>query len=571
MLIVSVSLVAMVVSSALSASAADSTLVKVNVQYGANTAPITVKQYTAAQLASICTTYTDNQGYLYYKSGTWQLRAVKTGVPIDTLLANSGVSNWTSGSSLKFTCSDGAYTKYYPTYDQLHGSHCFYPATTAAATDTVSSVEVSAVVATQYKGGAIPGGSTAGDTLASMVATPDVPTFFVGLTQSDTTATAGGFRFPSGVTEITVVSDYQLQIKSQVGTAAPTVVKSYSLSGLRSLATSYTADARRGYLMKGPTWSAFAVDNAVDLSTLLVNAGASNWLTDSHLEFTCFDGAYTKYAPTYSDLNQALNFYPATTASATSTTDATSAPAALAMSYGSSAIPDGSTAGDVLASVVTTSSMPRFFVGVNQSDYATSSAAGKRFPAGLLSITIVSPANHTLAYTAGVGGSIEGSATQSVTHRGASSQVSAVADTGYQFAAWSDGATSTARTDATVTADATFTVSFVKVLPKASIAHRPAASSATCKRKHGVAKYTLSATVKGWGGAADRGDYVYLQVSRDGKKFGSGYKIRTSGSGKADKTFRITTRQVRYYRWYVPARAEVCLANTSSRTRVSVK
>jgi len=60
---------------------------------------------------------------------------------------------------------------------------------------------------------------------------------------------------------------------------------------------------------------------------------------------------------------------------------------------------------------------------------------------------------YTLTYTAGENGTIEGTSPQSVAHGGNAGQVSAVADKGYHFVAWSDGLTTPSRTDTGVTGD----------------------------------------------------------------------------------------------------------------------
>ncbi len=70
-------------------------------------------------------------------------------------------------------------------------------------------------------------------------------------------------------------------------------------------------------------------------------------------------------------------------------------------------------------------------------------------------------ATYTLSYRAGVGGSIEGSATQVVRYGGSGTSVTAVPSAGYVFTGWSDGATVTSRTDAHITADKTVTAQFV--------------------------------------------------------------------------------------------------------------
>ncbi len=100
------------------------------------------------------------------------------------------------------------------------------------------------------------------------------------------------------------------------------------------------------------------------------------------------------------------------------------------------------------------------------------------------------------------------------------------------------------------------------VVTKASIAKSPNKSKVTYKRKSGVAKFTLSAMVKVRGHAV-AGRTVYLQSSKNGKSWKNTYKLKTSSKGRAGKFFKVKTKSVRYYRWYVPAKS----CSTSRRTR----
>ena len=178
---------------------------------------------------------------------------------------------------------------------------------------------------------------------------------------------------------------------------------------------------------------------------------------------------------------------------------------------------------------------------------------------------------YTLTYTAGTGGIIRGTNPQSVADNSSGTAVTAVPKTGYRFIKWSDGKTANPRRDTNVTANKTVTAQFAKVIKKASIARTPNKSKVTYARKHGVAKFKLSAVIKGWGGKAVAGKYIYLQSSKNGRTWSNTYRIKTSSAGKASKTLKIKTKRVRYYRWYVPARSQVCLKTYSKRTKVTVK
>jgi len=66
----------------------------------------------------------------------------------------------------------------------------------------------------------------------------------------------------------------------------------------------------------------------------------------------------------------------------------------------------------------------------------------------------------TLTYTAGTGGSLNGTASQAVVYGGDGTAVEAVPDTGYYFASWSDGGLANPRTDTNVMADLSVQASF---------------------------------------------------------------------------------------------------------------
>ena len=76
-----------------------------------------------------------------------------------------------------------------------------------------------------------------------------------------------------------------------------------------------------------------------------------------------------------------------------------------------------------------------------------------------VTITVTSPVR-TLTYTSGGGGTIDGASPQYITHGGAGTAVSALADHGYHFVQWSDGSTANPRTDTDVTADVDVTAIF---------------------------------------------------------------------------------------------------------------
>ncbi len=68
----------------------------------------------------------------------------------------------------------------------------------------------------------------------------------------------------------------------------------------------------------------------------------------------------------------------------------------------------------------------------------------------------------TVTYEAGEGGRIEGEAEQTIEKGSATTEVTAVADEGYEFTQWSDGKKEATRSDSNVTKDVQYTAEFVK-------------------------------------------------------------------------------------------------------------
>jgi hypothetical protein len=72
---------------------------------------------------------------------------------------------------------------------------------------------------------------------------------------------------------------------------------------------------------------------------------------------------------------------------------------------------------------------------------------------------------YLLAYSAGSNGTLSGSVTQTVNYGASGSVVTAVANSNYAFANWSDGLTANPRTDANVTNNISVIASFVLMAP----------------------------------------------------------------------------------------------------------
>ena len=115
------------------------------------------------------------------------------------------------------------------------------------------------------------------------------------------------------------------------------------------------------------------------------------------------------------------------------------------------------------------------FVGWNDGKSAAT-RTDANVKADVLATAIFAPNTYTLHYTAGTGGTISGTADQTVAHGGSGTAVTAVPATGYRFVAWSDGILTAARTDANVTADQTVSAAFA-ALPPGTFAITPSAGA----------------------------------------------------------------------------------------------
>jgi hypothetical protein len=169
---------------------------------------VTQKTYaTQADVAAISTVDNTTHGYLYYKNSNWYVVGTNKSITITNLFADAGVSSsWTTGKELDFTCTDGVYTKYYPTYTEVTSTLNFYPDATASTTPTTNAVAVPASLALTTGLGSTTSIITAGSVLSSMSMTnTDAPRFVMGTTQANYTSLAtAGKRMPSNVTVIDI-------------------------------------------------------------------------------------------------------------------------------------------------------------------------------------------------------------------------------------------------------------------------------------------------------------------------------------------------------------------------------
>lgn len=110
-----------------------------------------------------------------------------------------------------------------------------------------------------------------------------------------------------------------------------------------------------------------------------------------------------------------------------------------------------------------------------------------------------------------------------------------------------------------------------KAASAARITRYPARPTVTHTRRHGVAKFTISALVRTADGAPASGRTVYLQSSKNGKTGWRNSKTLVANtSGKVSRAFKVRKRATVYYRWYAPATAET-LAVMTRKQKVVVR
>lgn len=168
---------------------------------------------TYAQLDTAGKINTTPMGFLYCKSNVWNVVGTDNYVKIGDLFAAAGYSSeWAVADHLSFICTDGAYTKYYPTKAEVDRTQKFFGATTASATDVTGGVDNAAVIAYSTNNAPIssidPLLNTATKVLPTVLNGGDTaPRFCMGLVNGVdyTSSLAAGKRMPSNVTEITIV------------------------------------------------------------------------------------------------------------------------------------------------------------------------------------------------------------------------------------------------------------------------------------------------------------------------------------------------------------------------------
>lgn len=193
-LLLALTLVCTLFTGMVSAQAADDAVLTVCTQSGEFGPKTTVKSYTAAELEKLAETKADGYGYQYFKNGVQAVVATKY-VTLDALLADAGVT-FADGSTLRFTCTDGEYTKYAPTYKDVTSDKYFF--------DGETSTEVPAALAINWAQGALADGTVAD---IAKDAKDSGLRFVCGTSEADYKAEkAAGKRLPSGVTVLSVAT-----------------------------------------------------------------------------------------------------------------------------------------------------------------------------------------------------------------------------------------------------------------------------------------------------------------------------------------------------------------------------
>lgn len=119
--------------------------------------------------------------------------------------------------------------------------------------------------------------------------------------------------------------------------------------------------------------------------------------------------------------------------------------------------------------------------------------------------------------------------------------------------------------DTTHTVDATLT----PVQLPLTIKRSPTGYGHTYRRKHGVARFTFSATLIDARGVV-AGKRVYLQTKKSGGSWKTGYTMITDSKGKASHRFAARKKGTTYYRWVSKANA-YDMAKTLPSQKVVVK
>ncbi len=279
----------------------------------------------------------------------------------------------------------------------------------------------------------------------------------------------------------------------------------YRVKGVNSVGTTYGNDGFFTTSAAAPAVSSVSPTNGSTAGGTSVTIKGTNFTGATAVKF----GSANATSYTVVSATQIIAVAPAgtagivditvTTAGGTSGTGASDKYTYVAAPTVSSVSPtNGSTAGGTSVIITGTN-----FIGVtavkfgsNTASYTVNSAtqitaAAPAGAAGTVDITVTSasgisgasvsdqytytaaPTTYTLTYTAGVNGSITGTALQTVNSGTTGSAVTAVPNAGYHFVSWSDGVNTATRTDSNVIANISLTANFAADTPTPPIPPTP--------------------------------------------------------------------------------------------------
>ena len=160
-----------------------------------------LKEYSKDELLALAEKNEAGWAYLYYKGEAWASIVATEVVGLDALLADAGAADfWVSGAWLEFTCSDGVYTKSYPSFDDISAKNLF-------VTETGSSLVPAGLAVTWNTGNLEPVSEESVAALAATAYDSGSLRFVYGIAAdqfTDLSNTPAGARMPTGVLTLTV-------------------------------------------------------------------------------------------------------------------------------------------------------------------------------------------------------------------------------------------------------------------------------------------------------------------------------------------------------------------------------
>jgi hypothetical protein len=181
----------------------NSTTFNVYNQIGDNGRTIT-KSYSDADLDALAAT--DKLGFLMIAGTDWTIHATDKYVKILDLIDNAGLV-FNAGDKFLIRSSD--MFSFSPSYDMIQAEKYFFGGIAPDSVSTANPTEVGAVIALGKHGSVNLTAGTAASTLTGFtVPTATNKRFFIGLSAANAAAKiAAGNRFPTYVTEVTVIKD----------------------------------------------------------------------------------------------------------------------------------------------------------------------------------------------------------------------------------------------------------------------------------------------------------------------------------------------------------------------------